>query len=275
MRLSENNEASRKVVTVPDLQHYKLEGRRIVMITAYDFSAGLIGDRAGVDAILVGDSVGMMALGYKNVLPVTLDDIIHHTCAVSAGVKKALVVADLPFGSYQAGAQDALRAAVRLLKEGGARSVKMEGGENIAPSVAMITASGVPVMGHLGLTPQSVHQFGGHKLQATTDAAVARLISDAKALEQAGAWGVVLEMIPAAAAHAVTQAINIPTVGIGAGPFCDGQVQVWHDLLSLPPGRNFHHVKQFANLGEIAVEALKSYANEVRDGKFPTEEHSN
>ncbi len=274
MRSNESDAQPKKVVTVPDLIGYKLQDRRIVMVTAYDYSAALIADRAGVDAILVGDSLGMMVLGHKNVLPVTLDDIIHHTRAVTAAARRALVVADLPFGAYQAGAQDALRSAVRLMKEAGARSVKMEGGAQIADAIELVTKSGIPVVGHLGLTPQSVHKFGGHKLQATTEAEASALVRDALAVEQAGAWAIVLEMVPAAAAMAVSRELSIPTIGIGAGPWCDGQVQVWHDLLALPPGRDFHHVKQYANLGDIAIDALKTYADEVRDGKFPTEEHS-
>ncbi len=274
MRSSENDGQPKKVITVPELLDYKRQNRRIVMVTAYDYSASLIADRAGVDAILVGDSLGMMALGYKNVLPVTLDEIIHHTHAVTAAARRALVVADLPFGCYQASARDALKSAVRLLKEAGAKSVKMEGGAHIAESVELVTKSGIPVMGHLGLTPQSVHQFGGHKLQATTDEAVGTLINDALAVERAGAWAIVLEMVPAEAARAVSRELTVPTIGIGAGPWCDGQVQVWHDLLALPPGRDFHHVKQYANLGDIAIQALKDYAEEVRESKFPTEEHS-
>ncbi len=261
-----------KRVQIPDLAALKKNGGRIAMVTVYNYSSALMADAAGVDVALVGDSISMMELGYKTVLPVTLDEMIHHVRAVSRGLQHALLLADMPFGSYQSGPEQAMGAAVRLLKEGGAQSVKLEGGRSVAPTVKRLVESGIPVMGHLGLTPQSVHQLGGHRAQAQDDASAEKLLEDALALQQAGVWGIVLEMIPAELGRRASDALQIPVIGIGAGPFCDGQVQVWHDLLGIVPGKKYRHVKQYACLGEEAVSALRRYTADVHDGNFHTED---
>ena len=261
-------------ITAPRLIEFKHIGRKIVVVTAYDYAAGRLADRAGVDVILVGDTLGIMALGYKNTVPVTLDEMIHHTKAVKRGVKNALVVADLPFGTYQASPQEAFHSAARLLKEGGAHAVKLEGGVHLAETVRLLTSSGIPVMGHLGLTPQSVNLFGGNKIQGRTTDAAELMVRSARALQEAGAFGMVLEAIPAELAKRITAEVGIPTIGIGAGADCDGQVQVWNDLFGIYPGRPLRHAKCYVNLGEIIEEALRTYADEVRQEAFPTEENS-
>lgn len=245
------------------------------MITAYDFATARLVEQAGIRVILVGDSLGSVILGYESTVPVTMEDIVHHTRAVVRGTEKAIVVADLPFMSYQANADEAVRNAGRLLQEGGATAVKLEGGTHVTPLVRRLVDSGIPVMGHLGLTPQSVNQFGGHRVQGKTPAAAAKLISDARALEEAGAFAVVLETIPAPLAEMVTERLTIPTIGIGAGAACDGQVQVFHDLLGLFDDRRpFRHAKAYANIGAVIREAVGAYIQEVREGVFPTAEHS-
>ncbi|CEK17382.1 3-methyl-2-oxobutanoate hydroxymethyltransferase [Chthonomonas calidirosea] len=261
-------------ITVPELRARKAQNEKIVMVTAYDYPSALLAERAEVDVVLVGDSVGMTMLGFADVLPVTLEMMLHHVQAVRRGLHRALLLADMPFGSYQIGEEEAMRSAIRLLKEGGAQAVKLEGGALIAGLVKKLTGAGIPVMGHIGLTPQSVHLLGGHRLQGREPEAPERMVADAKALEEAGAFGVVLEMIPADLAAKITDSISIPTIGIGAGPACDGQVLVWHDLLAIPPGRPFRHVKQYANIGEQIESALRSYAEEVRRGIFPSKEQS-
>ncbi len=261
-------------ITAPRLIDFKHEGRKIVVVTAYDYPSARLADRAGIDVILVGDTVAIMALGHKTTVPVTLDEMIHHTKAVRRGVKNALILADLPFGTYQASPQEAFQSASRLLKEAGAHAVKLEGGLHMAETVRLLTQGGIPVVGHLGLTPQSVNVFGGNKIQGRTSDAADQMLTAALALEEAGAFAIVLEAIPANLAHRLTHALNIPTIGIGAGAGCDGQVQVWHDLFGIFPGKPLRHTKIYADIGALLEQALRSYADEVRSDIFPTEEHS-
>jgi 3-methyl-2-oxobutanoate hydroxymethyltransferase len=262
-------------ISVHKLREWKAEGRRFAMITAYDYASGRLVEQAGIPIILVGDSLGSVILGYESTIPVTMEDILHHTRPVVRATRKAIVVADLPFMSYQANPDDAVRNAGRLLQEGGATAVKLEGGSQVAPLVRRMVDAGIPVMGHLGLTPQSVNQFGGHRVQGKTPAAAAKLITDAQALEEAGAFAVVLETIPARVARMVTQRISIPTIGIGAGPHCDGQVQVFHDLLGIYDDcRQMKHAKRYAVLGETIRSAVGAYVAEVEQGEFPTPEQS-
>ena len=262
-------------ISVHQLKQYKAEGKRFAMITAYDYPMARLVEQAGVPVILVGDSLGSVVLGYESTVPVTMDDILYHTRAVVRATSKAIVVADMPFMSYQANADDAMRNAGRLLQEGGATAVKLEGGSHVAPLVRRMVESGIPVMGHLGLTPQSVNQFGGHKVQGKTPAAAAKLLNDARALEEAGAFAVVLETIPAPLSRMVTERISIPTIGIGAGPRCDGQVQVLHDMLGIYDDRRaLKHAKQYAVLGQTIREAVRGYIDEVENAQFPAKEHS-
>lgn len=262
-------------LSIHKLKEWKSQGRRFAMITAYDYPTARLVEQAGISVILVGDSLGSVVLGYDSTIPVTMDDIVYHTRAVVRATQKAIVVADMPFMSYQADPNEAMRNAGRLLKEGGATAVKLEGGSQIAPLVHRMVEAGIPVMGHLGLTPQSVNQFGGHKVQGKTPAAAARLIADARALEEAGAFAIVLETIPAPLARMVTERIAIPTIGIGAGPHCDAQVQVLHDMLGLYDDlRPLRHAKRYALLGETIRQAVRAYIGEVQTGAFPTAEHS-
>ena len=258
-----------KRVRVPDLAEMKRRGEKIAMLTAYDAAMARLLDRAGIDVLLVGDSLGMVLLGYETTLPVTLDAMIHHTRAVCHGTRRALVVADMPFLTYQVSPSEALRNAGRLIQEGGAHAVKVEGGRPVCETVRRIVDAGIPVMGHLGLTPQSVHQLGGFRPQARSKPEARRLIADAKALRDAGAFAIVLESIPAELAKAVTGDAGIPTIGIGAGPDCDGQVLVSYDALGLSGDFLPPFAKQYARLGELAVEAAGTYAREVREGRFP------
>lgn len=262
-------------ISVHQLKQWKADGKRFAMITAYDYPSARLVEQAGIPIILVGDSVGSVVLGYESTVPVTMEDILYHTRAVVRATSKAIVLADMPFMSYQANADDAVRNAGRLLQEGGATAVKLEGGSHVAPLVRRMVESGIPVMGHLGLTPQSVNQFGGHKVQGKTPAAAAKLLNDARALEEAGAFAVVLETIPAPLAQMVTERISIPTIGIGAGPNCDAQVQVFHDMLGIyDDRRTLKHAKRYAVIGETIREAVRSYIGEVEGGEFPTKEHS-
>ncbi|MEX0800151.1 MAG: 3-methyl-2-oxobutanoate hydroxymethyltransferase [Dehalococcoidia bacterium] len=261
-------------VSITKLKAMKKRGERIAMLTAYDCPSARLVEEAGVPLILVGDTLGMVVLGYDTTVPVTMDEMLHHVKAVVRGTKKAHVIADMPFMSYQTGPQDALRNAGRMLKEGGAQSVKLEGGAQMAETVRLLTSSGIPVMGHLGLTPQSVNQFGGYKVQGKTPAAAVRLLNDALALEEAGAYAVVLETIPAPVAEAITERVGIPTIGIGAGPHCDGQVQVFHDMLGLFEDFVPRHAKRYAHLGEAIKLAVSDYVSEVKDGAFPTDRES-
>ncbi|MFN0145699.1 MAG: 3-methyl-2-oxobutanoate hydroxymethyltransferase [Dehalococcoidia bacterium] len=262
-------------ISVHRLREWKAEGRRFAMITAYDYPSGRLVEQAGIPVILVGDSLGSVVLGYESTVPVTMEDILYHTRAVVRATEKAIVVADMPFMSYQWSADEAIRNAGRLLQEGGATAVKLEGGSHVVPLVRRMVECGIPVMGHLGLTPQSVNQFGGHKVQGKTPAAAAKLIGDAQALEDAGAFAVVLETIPAPLARMVTERLMVPTIGIGAGPDCDAQVQVFHDLLGIYDDRRpLRHAKRYAVLGATIREAVRAYASEVESAAFPTAEHS-
>lgn len=261
-------------VTVATLRAMKSAGERCVMVTGADFSLARIADEAGVDLVLVGDSLGMVALGYDSTLPVTMDEMLVFTRAVARGAKRALVVADMPFLSYQVSAEEARRNAGRFLKEGGAAAVKLEGGVEIAATAASIVAMGVPVMGHLGLTPQSVHAMGGYRVQGRDERRANAILDGARALEDAGAFSLVLEGIPRALAARVTAAVGVPTIGIGAGAACDGQVLVLHDLLGLSRGHRPKFAKRYAACGEEAARAVKQYCHEVRGGLFPDEEHS-
>lgn len=263
------------MTTVLDVQRFKDEGRRFAMVTAYDYTMAKLLDQAGVPLLLVGDSLGMVMLGYPTTLPVTLDDIVHHSRAVTRGAQSALVVGDMPFGSYHVSAEEAIASATRLLKDGGVHAVKLEGGgERIAEITRQLTGMGIPVMAHLGLTPQFVNQFGGFKVQGKSPAAAARILADAKALEEAGAFSLVLEGVPAQLARRVTQSLHIPTIGIGAGAGCDGQVLVLQDLLGLTTEKTAKFVKKYADLGGAVKEAVTHFMQEVEDGVFPGPEHS-
>lgn len=258
-----------KKLRVPDFALMKEVGERIVMLTAYDATMARLFDRAGIDLLLVGDSLGNVILGLETTIPVSLEAMIHHTRAVTRGATRALVVADMPFMTYQISAKQAMQNAARLFQEGGAAAVKVEGGRSVAKVVRKLTAAGLPVMGHVGLTPQYVHQLGGMRQQARNEQAAQELLLDTLALEEAGAFALVLEAIPDAVAEAVTARLKIPTIGIGAGPHCDGQVLVSYDVLGLfdefvPP-----FVKQYAQLGELIRRAAENYAKEVRQGVFP------
>ena len=261
-------------VSINAIKEMKAKKEKIVMLTAYDYSTAKLVDEAGIPLILVGDSLGMVMLGYESTIPVTIDEMIHHTKAVTRGAKQALVIGDMPFMTYHTTTADALRNAARFMQEGGAQAVKLEGGVTAAETVKRIVECGIPVMGHIGLTPQSVHQLGGHRVQGKTPEAAERLLKDAQALEQAGAFAVVLELVPALLSKLITQKIGIPTIGIGAGPDCDGQVQVISDLLGMFSDFVPKHAKQYVKLaGEIKT-ALSDYVNEVKAGTFPTAEHS-
>jgi 3-methyl-2-oxobutanoate hydroxymethyltransferase len=261
-------------VSIQDLKAYKARGERFSMLTAYDYATACILDAAGIPVLLVGDSLGMVALGHETTLPVTLDDIIHHCQAVVRGARNALIVADLPFLTYQVSPEEALRNAGRLIQEGGAQTVKLEGGRELANTVERIVTAGIPVMGHLGLTPQSVNQLGGFRVQAKTVETIRELVSDAHALEAAGAYALVLECIPTAAAKIVTDSVSIPTIGIGAGPECDAQVQIITDLLHLIPGRIPKHARAYMEVGDLIRQAVEQYDADVRGGIFPTEKES-
>ena|SRR5437867_2830160 len=261
-------------ITILDLKAMKKRGEKIVMLTAYDYPSARLVEAAGVPLILVGDSLGMVVLGYDSTIPVTMDEMLHHVKAVVRGTTRAHIVSDMPFMSYQAGPAEALPNAGRMLKEGGAQSVKLEGGIRIAETVRALVESGIPVMGHLGLTPQSVNQLGGYRVQGKTPAAAVRLLNDAVALQEAGAYAVVLESVPVPVAQAITEKIDVPTIGIGAGPACDGQVQVFHDLLGLFTAFVPKHAKRYAEAGQAITEAVCAYVDDVRAGRFPTERES-
>jgi 3-methyl-2-oxobutanoate hydroxymethyltransferase len=261
-------------LTLSDIQAKKQGGEKIVMLTAYDYPSARIADAAGVDMILVGDSLGMVVLGYDDTIKVTLEDMLHHTRAVVRGSDHAMVVTDLPFMTYQVSLEDAMRNAGRLMQEGGCQAVKLEGGVHMAETVRRIVQVGIPVVGHIGLTPQSINQLSGYKVQGRTPETAQRLVEDAVGLQQAGAFCVVLETIPAPLAKLISQRLTIPTIGIGAGADCDGQVLVWHDLLSYQtsflPRHIPRHVKQYADVGAVMRKAIEEYAAEVRAGSFPT-----
>jgi len=261
-------------VTTATLREMKTRGERIAMLTAYDYPTARMVDEAGIDVILVGDSLGNVILGYRDTLAVTMDEIVHHTKAVARGTKHALVIGDMPFLSYQASTEDAIRNAGRLIKEGRAEAVKVEGGRSVMDKVEAIVGAGIPVMGHLGLTPQWIHQFGGFKVRGKTEAAARLIMEDAKALEEAGVFSVVLECMPWQLAKMITERVEVPTIGIGAGPYCDGQVLVIHDLLGLSGEFAPKFVKKYAQLESIVMKALADFKGEVKSGKFPSLEHS-
>jgi len=265
---------SLKKVRITDLARWKRQGRKITMLTAYDATMAALLDRAGIDVLLVGDSLGMVVLGHETTIPVTLDAIVHHSAAVTRGASRALVIADMPFLTYQVSEEQALRNAARLMQEGGVHAVKVEGGRPVTAVMRRIVDTGIPVMGHLGLTPQSVHQLGGYGAVGKTDEEAARLVEDAVRLQDAGAFGIVLEAIPADLAGRISAKLTIPTIGIGAGPECDGQVLVSYDAFGLFDRFVPRFVKQYANLGEAIVKGAREYIQEVQDGAFPGEEHS-
>ncbi|MCZ2127668.1 MAG: 3-methyl-2-oxobutanoate hydroxymethyltransferase [Anaerolineales bacterium] len=264
----------RKKTTTLTFRQKKERGEPITMLTGYDYPTALALDKAGIDSILVGDSLGMVTLGYENTLPVTMDEMLHHARAVARGAKSALLVCDLPFMSYQVSTEDALRNAGRVLQEGGMDAVKLEGGRERADAVRAIVNAGIPVMGHIGLTPQSVHQLGGFRAQGKTASAAKRLLEDAQILEEAGAFSVVLEAVPAKLAEYISRRISIPTIGIGAGAGCDGQVLVVHDLLGLFDRFTPKFVRQYANLHETLHNAFAEYIDDVESKRFPAAEHT-
>jgi len=261
-------------ITVNQIKEMKPKGEKIAMLTAYDYATAKIIDEAGIPLILVGDSLGMVVLGYESTIPVTMEEMLHHTKAVVRGTKQAMVIGDMPFMTYHISVDDALRNAARFIQEGSAQAVKLEGGVTVAEKVRRIVECGMPVMGHIGLTPQSIHQFGGFKLQGKTPEAAARLLEDARVLEQAGAFAIVLETIPTQLAKIITAKVNIPTIGIGAGPDCDGQVQVINDILGSYTDFVPKHAKQYAKLTDIIRSAVTQYQDEVKAGAFPTEKQS-
>ena len=261
-------------MTVPEVRSKKEKGEKIVCLTAYDYCLARILDESGIDILLVGDSLGSVVQGHDNTLPVTVDDVIYHTKAVVRGRRRALVVSDMPFMTFQLGVDEAKRNAGRLVQEGGAESVKLEGGVTQAATIEGLVKMGVPVMGHVGLTPQSVHQFGGYRIQGRGEADARAILDDAMAVEQAGAFAVVLEGIPVQLAREITQRVSIPTIGIGAGMHCDGQILVVHDMLGLFDDFTPKFVKRYANLKETIGGAVRSYMEEVRTEAFPAEEHT-
>ena len=261
-------------ITITTLIDMKKRGEKIVMLTAYDYQIALLEDRAGIEIILVGDSLGMVVLGYDNTLPVTLEEVIHHLKAVSRARPRALLVGDLPFMSYQASVEDAVRNAGRLLKEGGAEAVKLEGGRRMANVIRAILDADIPVMGHIGLTPQSLHHFGGFKVQGKDPDSAEALIEEAKLLEEIGCFSIVLEGMPHGLAERITEGLTIPTIGIGAGSECDGQVLVVNDLLGVMEDFTPKFVKRYAELGKEMTRAISDYVDEVKQGKFPDREHS-
>jgi 3-methyl-2-oxobutanoate hydroxymethyltransferase len=261
-------------VTVRDIRAFKERKERFAMLTAYDALSARLIDEAGIPLILVGDTLGMVMLGYDSTVPVTMDEMLHHTAAVARGTTNAFVVGDMPFMSYQASVEEGLRNAGRFLKEAGANGIKLEGGGRTVDLVARMTESGIPVMGHLGLTPQSVNQLSGYRVQGRGDEQAHRIVQDAKDLEAAGVFAVVLEAVPAALAKQVTESIGVPTIGIGAGPDCDGQVLVYHDFLGITSGRLPRFVKRYAEVGDAIKRAAEDFAREVAEGAYPGPEHS-
>lgn len=259
--------------TVLTFKQAKEKGEKLSMLTAYDYSTAKLIDEAGVNAILIGDSLGNVILGYEDTISVTMEDMIHHCAAVARGAKNALIVCDMPFMSYQTSVYDAVVNAGRLMKEGRAQAVKLEGGKEVCPQVKAIVDAGIPVCGHLGLTPQSINAFGGFKVQAKTEAAAKKLIEDAKALEEAGVFAIVLECVPAKIAELVTEKVSVPTIGIGAGNVCDGQVLVYQDMLGMFSDFTPKFVKRFADIGTVMKDAFATYDHEVKAGTFPEEKH--
>lgn len=260
--------------TVTTFKQAKEQGEKLTMLTAYDYTTAKLIDETGIHSILIGDSLGMVCLGYENTLSVTMEDMIHHTKAVSRGAKNALVIADMPFMSYQTGWYDAVVNAGRLVKEGGAHAVKLEGGKEVCPQIEAIVKASIPVCAHIGLTPQSVNAFGGFKVQGKGEEAAKKLLEEAKAVEEAGAFAVVLECVPEKLAELITQKISIPTIGIGAGAGCDGQVLVYQDMLAMYSDMAPKFVKVFANVGEEMKKGFAAYKKEVQKGIFPAKEHT-
>jgi 3-methyl-2-oxobutanoate hydroxymethyltransferase len=261
--------------TVSTFKQKKLDGEKITMLTAYDYSTAKLMDEAGIDSILIGDSLGMTMLGYKDTLAVTMEDMIHHTAAVARGTTNALVIADMPYMSYETSVYDAVVNAGRLVKEGGCEVVKLEGGLEVCPQIKAITKNAkIPVCAHIGLTPQSINSFGGFKVQGKNEEAARRLVEEAQAVEDAGAFAVVLECVPAKLAALVSQKVSIPTIGIGAGAGCDGQVLVYQDMLAMFSDLKPKFVKQFANVGQVMQAGFAAYIKEVKEGTFPAEEHT-
>ena len=261
-------------VTIRDLKEMKSRGEKIAVITAYDYPSAKAVEEAGIPVVLVGDSLGQVMLGYDSTVPVTMDEMVHHIKAVARGIRRAHLVADMPFMSYQADMGEAMRNAGRLLKEGNAQSVKLEGGRHVADTVRRIVQAGIPVMGHIGLTPQAVNQLSGYKVQGKSARDAIALLQDAQALEEAGAYAIVLELVPAPLSKLITERVSIPTIGIGAGVHCDGQVQVFHDLLGLFPDFHPKHARRYADLAESIKEAVGRYARDVSDQAFPTDAES-
>ncbi len=264
----------KKRVTTRTLLKYKRTGRKIVMVTAYDYPLAKYADEVGIDVLLVGDSLGMVVQGQDSTIPVTLEHIIYHSKIVARAAKRALVVADMPFLSYQVSVEEAIRNCGRVMKETGVQAVKVEGGEEVVEVVDALTRWGIPVMGHIGLTPQKIHRYGGYRIQGRTESERARLLKEAKMLEEAGIFSLVLEAVPYELAKEITESLSVPTIGIGAGPYTDGQVLVIHDLLGFYEEIQPRFVKRYAELAKIIREALKSFQQDVLEGKFPTLEHS-
>ena len=261
-------------VTLRDIARMKPKGEKIAMVTAYDYTTAKLADEVGVPMVLVGDSLGMVVLGHDSTIPVTMEDVLHHTKAVARGAKRSLIVGDLPFMTYQVDVSQALHNSARLLQEGGAHAVKVEGGEHVSETVHRIVECGIPVMGHIGLTPQSVNVFGGYMVRGKQKEEAVQLIRDALSLEASGAFAVVLELVPTPLSKLITERLSIPTIGIGAGPHCDGQVQVLHDMLGLYTDFIPKHTRQYTRLAEIIAEALRSYISDVKEGAFPSHEES-
>ena len=261
-------------ITISQIREMKQKGEKIAMLTAYDYSTAKIVDEAGIPLILVGDSLGMVVLGYESTISVTMEEMLHHTKAVVRGTKRTMVIGDMPFMTYHISVEDALKNAARFIQEGGAQAIKLEGGVTVAEKVRSIVNCGIPVMGHIGLTPQSIHQLGGYKVQGKTPETAIRMLEDAQALEEAGAFSIVLETVPAPLAALITQKIGIPTIGIGAGIGCDGQVQVINDILGSFADFVPKHAKQYTKLTDIISKAVTEYYNEVKAGSFPTAQQS-
>ena len=261
-------------ININQIKEMKEKGEKITMLTAYDYSTAKIVDEVGIPLILVGDSLGMVVLGYESTIPVTMDEMLHHTKAVVRGTKQAMVIGDMPFMTYHVSVDDALRNAARFIQEAGAQAVKIEGGVTVAEKARRIVECGIPVMGHIGLTPQSVHQFGGHRVQGRTPEAAIKILEDARALEEAGVFSIVLETVPAPLAALITEKVGVPTIGIGAGIGCDGQVQVINDILGSFTDFVPRHAKQYAKLTDIIRKAVTEYFNEVTAGSFPTDKQS-
>ena len=272
LRIQPNFQMAAKKITTHSLQNMKVSGEKISMLTAYDFSFARLFDKAGIDVILVGDSASNVMAGHETTLPITLDQMIYHASSVIRGVSRSLVIVDLPFGSYQSNSKEALISAIRIMKETGAHGIKLEGGEEVMESVKRILAAGVPVMGHLGLTPQSIYKFGTYSVRAREEAEAIKLKSDAKLLEEAGCFAIVLEKIPALLAKEVAESLSIPVIGIGAGKYCDGQVLVMHDLLGINSEFKPRFLRQYLNLQEPITEAVAHYISDVKSNSFPNEQ---